>query len=146
MVVKTFRGLIDDGGQDRIYLQTNDGRTGYRIVKFELLFRAPGTQSTESVVKIYKSKQTAIDAIINFSENSMLAAGFLSGDGAAHVYPEDTSVIFDREIFNQDIYVTHSEVSGSEPVNYYIELEVIDLSSLAAEYTTLKDIKARNTG
>jgi len=34
MVVKTFRGLLADGGQDRIRLSTIKGKVGYKIAKF----------------------------------------------------------------------------------------------------------------
>ena len=140
----SFRGLIEDGGQDTIALQTNNGLIGYRIVKFELLFKNPGVASTESIVKIYKTDQTgSINGIINFSDNRLLAAGFLSGSTSA-TYPEDLTTIFDNEIFNQDIYVTHSEVAGAEAVNYYIELEQMKLDLSEQTVATLKDI--RNVG
>jgi len=145
MVVKSFRGLIEDGGQDRIYLQTNDGRTGYRIIKLQVIGDSPVLENQESVVKIYKVANKTVDATIDFSDNALLAVGVWSSHSTATNYPEDMTVIFDKEIFNQDIYVTHSSPTPRE-CNYYMELEVIDLSSLGAEYTTLKDIRARNTG
>ena len=37
MVVKTFRGLLADGAQERIKLQTSTGKVGYRIVKFQVM-------------------------------------------------------------------------------------------------------------
>ena len=36
MVVKTFRGQLEDGGQDHIRLQTIKGKVGYRIVSCKL--------------------------------------------------------------------------------------------------------------
>ena len=139
--IKSFRGLIADGAQEVIHLHTNDGSTGYKIVKFELLFKNPGVASTESIVKIYKTDQTGnIDGIIDFSDNTLLAAGFLSGSTSA-TYPEDLTTIFDNEKFNQDIYVTHSEVAGSEAVNYYIELEQMSLALDENTVATLKDIR-----
>jgi hypothetical protein len=149
MVVKSFRGLLADGAQDRIRLQTNDGRTGYRVVKFELFpAGATSTFSYESFVSIFKVSQTTIpgDGVPDFSDNTLLACGYYTQHGSAAVYPEDLNVIFDKEVFNQDIFITHSNSESSAAINYYIELEVMDLSSLAAEYTTLKDIRARNTG
>jgi len=32
---------------------------------------------------------------------------------------------------------------GSKSGNYYLELEVMDLSEMGAEYTTLKDLRAQ---
>ena len=60
-------------------------------------------------------------------------------------YDMQYHVVFDREIFNQDIYVTHTDTisSSSKPINYYIELEVIPLDDAGAEFTTLKDMRSR---
>jgi hypothetical protein len=141
--IKTFRGLIADGSQETIHLKTITGTMGYRIRKFELQFRAPGTQSTESIVKIYKVAQTSVDGIINFSDNTLIAASFLSGSTSA-TYSEDITTIFDTEIFNQDIFVTHSEVAGVEPVNYFIELEQVKLEGTETTIATLQNIKNRS--
>jgi len=138
-MIKTFRGLIADGGQDKILLRTNDGSTGYRIVKFVMLGHSPGTQEQESIIKVYKVAQTAVDQVCDFSDNTLLAAGFYSSDDT----PSSSTLIvtFDQEIFNQDIYVTHSEVNGSRSCNYYIELEQVKLDLGESTVATLKDIR-----
>jgi hypothetical protein len=147
MVVKTFRGLLADGGQDRIRLQTNKGKTGYKIIKFQIMANLPGTASQESLVQIMKTETTTVPTstpTVNFSDSDVLAAAYYhGGTGTGDSY--DSVVIFDNEIFNQDVYVTHTEGNGTEACNYYLELEVIPLSENAAEYTTLKDIRGRNT-
>ena len=139
-MIKTYRGLLADGGQERIKLQTSAGKVGYKITKFQLLFDNPGTQSVEHIVKIYKSEQTTIDGVINFTDSDLIAAAFLSGSSSA-TYPEDLTIIFDSEIFNQDIYITHSDVAGAEGCNYYVELEVIPLASDEAAITTVKAMR-----
>ena len=79
MPIKTFRGLIADSTQDTIVLHTNDGSTGYRIVKFQIMNPEAGASASEleSTVKIYKTPQTTIDAQVDFSENILLAAAQL---------------------------------------------------------------------
>jgi len=141
-MIKTFRGLLADPGQDRIRLSTIKGKVGYRIVKFEIMPYAPGAASTESIVKIYKSNQTTVDGIVNFTDSDLIAAAFFSDGAASSEGPATTVIIFDSEIFNQDIYVTHSEVANTEACNYYLELEVIPLDDAGAEYTTLKDMRS----
>jgi len=142
MVVKTFRGLLADGGQDRIRLQTIKGKVGYRIVKFEIIDAAPGTLNTENVVKIYKESQTTIDGLVNFTESGLLGVAFWVFSSSNPQYSTPYVVIFDSEIFNQDIYISHKEVSANaNKVNYYLELEVIPLDDAGAEYTTLKDMR-----
>ena len=142
MVVKTYRGLLAHGGQDRIRLQTIKGKVGYRIMKFEIMTDNPGTSDFESIVKIYKTEQSSVDGAVNFTEDTLLAAVTAAGDATSNNYPTHITTIFDQEIFNQDIYVTHAEVSGNNPgSNYYIELEVIPLDDAGAEYTTLKDMR-----
>jgi len=63
MVVKTFRGLLADGGQEQIRLQTIKGKVGYRIVKLQLFPYQPGhTVNYESVIQIFTHKQSTVPA------------------------------------------------------------------------------------
>ena len=140
MVVKSFRGHLVDGGQDQIHLGTIKGKVGYRIVKFELMPSAPGTVSSEHIVKVYKGTQSSIDGLVNFTDSDLLGASYYN----ANVSGGDvdfTTVVFDQEIFNQDIYITHSDVQGSGSANYYLEMEVIPLNSDQAAITTVKAIR-----
>ena len=139
-MIKTYRGLLAATGQERIRLQTIKGKVGYRIVKFELITQEPGETAVEHVLKIYKSNQTTVDNTIDFSDSDLLAAGYYM-DGPSSNTPGFLSVIFDSEIFNQDIFITHSNEDGAEACNYYLELEVIPLDDAGAEYTTLKDMR-----
>ena len=142
MVVKTFRGQLADGGQDRIRLQTIKGKVGYRITKLDVVTAAPGTANLEHVVKIFKESQTTIDALINFTDSSLLASAICTNYTAAYQLGWHQHIIFDKEIFNQDIYISHKDAVGNaQPCNYYIELEVIPLDDAGAEYTTLKDMR-----
>jgi len=138
--ILSYRGLLADGGQETILLSTKKGEVGYRITKFQLMGNAPGTLNYESIMKIYKDEQSSIDGIIDFSDNRLIGAGFL--EGSTSVTSTDSIVIiFDQEIFNQDIYITHSDIEGSAPCNYYLELELIKLDESQAMVATLKDIR-----
>jgi len=141
-MIKTFRGLLADGGQDRIRLGTIKGQVGYRIIKFEGL--SPHSETdVESSMKIYKTSQSTIDNVIDFTDTTLLAA-MIYNDSASNAYGPPEQVIFDQEIFNQDIYITLKGSAGvTSTLNYYIELEVTDLSEMGAQYTTLKDIRAQ---
>jgi len=141
MVVKTFRGQLADGGQDRIRLQTIKGKVGYRIVKFQAMPKAPMTLDQENVLKIYKSEQSSIDGVVNFTDSDLLGALTSKFVSDAKYGPPEL-VIFDKEIFNQDIYITNDDVgAGGRDSNYYLELEVVPLDDAGAEYTTLKDMR-----
>lgn len=145
-MIKSFRGLIADGGQDTIPLHTNKGLVGYRIIKFQAVAKQPMTLDQENVFKIYKVKQTSIDGDVDFSDNTLLGVCCVAyaNDSAAAAIGE--SIIFDQETFNQDIYVTHEDVAaGGRPCNYYIELEQFALQSDEATVATLKDIRNRTT-
>jgi len=133
--------LLDNGEQDTINLHTNDGKTGYKVVKFQVLSAGPVGLSPEAVISIWKEAPTAISANIDFNDNRLLAAAFYENN--QNVAAEGQNVIiFDNEIFNQDIYVTCYSTDGE--INYYIELEQMDLALDEATVATLKDI--RNTG
>ena len=145
MPIKTFRGLMADGAQDTISLHTKDGAIGYRIVKFQIMAETPtGGGAVEHIVQIWKIKQTTVPtaapAPIDFSDNRLLAAAiYIAEDSPQYAHTSD--VIFDKEIFNQDIYVTHSDTNGTDNVNYYIELEQVKLDLNENTVATLKDIR-----
>ena len=141
-MIKTFRGLMSDLTQDTIVLHTNDGSTGYKIVKFELLQNKPGDQMVEGVVQIYTKEQTlaSIDGFIDFSDQTLLGAGYYCQEtGAAN--PVSMITVFDNMIFNQDIYITYKDMSTGIKMNYYIELEQIKLDIGENTVATLKDIR-----
>jgi len=141
-MIKTFRGQLAASAQDRIRLQTIKGKVGYRIVKFQIMPDHPFTDTVEHVMKIYKTSQSTIDGVVNFTDSDLLGVATLTEtadlDQAGYGV-----IIFDREIFNQDIYITNVEPTNSEPGNYYIELEIIPLDDAGAEYTTVKDMRTR---
>ncbi len=140
-MIKTFRGILTDGGQDRIRLSTIQGKVGYRIVKLAAMSKDPGTANTEHVIKIYKTPQTTIDNTVNFTDSNLLGVIYIK-EADSIQYPNSSVIIFDREIFNQDIYITHEDTHGSLACNYYIELEVVSLTDQGAEYTTIKDLRS----
>jgi hypothetical protein len=140
-MIKTFRGLLADGGQDQIRLQTIKGKVGYRILKFQAIQEEPGQLSVESTLKMYKTQQTTINNTVNFTDTDLLAVA-LWHKSDNNAYTATQTIVFDNEIFNQDIYITHEETAGTAACNYYIELEVIPLDDAGAEYTTLKDMRS----
>jgi hypothetical protein len=141
-MIKTFRGLMQDETQDTIVLHTNDGSTGYRVVKFELILYDPTADTSENVVKIWKVTQNTLTDKIDFADQTLLAAAYIEANSTDGYYPIEQTVIFDREIFNQDIYITNSAGgSASNGVNYYLELEQVKLDLDENTVATLKDIR-----
>jgi len=138
MTIKTFRGLIADGDQDTIVLHTNDGSVGYRVVKFQAVGVTLASQAYESLLQIFKVSQTAASASIDFSDNTLLGIAYWGSHGDVKGYVE--SIIFDNEIFNQDIFITCKD-SDSQPCNYYLELEQMKLDLNESTVATLKDIR-----
>ena len=142
-MIKTFRGILDDGGQDRIRLSTKKGKIGYKIVKFEGFPNLPATVDFESLLQIFKVKQTSVATAtptVDFADGNLLAALYYTG--MASTYNANSHmVMFEQEIFNQDIYITHTEAVGTFKFNYYLELEVFDMTDNAAAVSTLRDIR-----
>ncbi len=143
MPIKSFRGMVADGGQEQVPLHTNNGSIGYRIVKFEIMPHRPGVYDQESVMKIYTVEQTAVDGIVDFSDQTLLASAFYTSYRNAGSSPNTIIDIFDNMIFNQDIFITFDEVGThiTDPFNYYIELEQIKLDLNQNTVATLKDIR-----
>tara|TARA_R100000655_G_scaffold49913_1_gene87470 strand:+ start:218 stop:697 length:480 start_codon:yes stop_codon:yes gene_type:complete len=149
MTIRSFKGQIAANGVDTISLHTNTGKTGYRIIKFSVFPQKPGDSTAENLVQIFtieSSATIAADAAvatnIDFSDNTLLAVGFVGASTNSTQLAPIPSVIFDNMKFNQDIFIAHKDESGnSAPVNYYIELELSTLSLDENTTATLKDIK-----
>jgi len=145
---KTFRGLLADGDVQQIRLSTNNGLTGYKINKLQTIQNDPGT-TTEHVVKIFTTStdgtgasRTAIDTI-NFDDPTLLAVAYLqSGPSASSSTVANEVIIFDSMTVNQDVFVTCKVITGSDPANYYLELEQTKLDHNEATVATLKDMRS----
>ena len=84
------------------------------------------------------------NATSDFSDQTLLAAAFYQNN-AQDQYASSLDVVFDNMKFNQDIYVTFTDsASATIKINYYLELEMVDLRLDEQTVATLKDI--RNTG
>jgi len=149
MIIKSYRGLLKDGAQDKIPLHTGDGKTGYRIINFQIFFKIPGDDSHDSVVQVWKIDQTKGGATVpinyatvDFTDLNLLACAQLV-QAASVLYQTTTGpVIFEREVFNQDIYVTHTDSESQNYfVNYYLELEQIKLTEIEALAAIIKDLR-----
>jgi len=141
---KSFRGRLGDGAQDTIVLHTSDGSTGYRIKKFQIFPSEPGEQNIESVAKIYKVSQSTFDNTVDFSDNTLLAVAYYQ-DGTDQATGAPVIIIFDNEIFNQDIYITAIDATSDQKTNYYLELEQVKLDLGENTVATLKNIKNEAT-
>ena len=125
--IKTFRGLLNDLQQDRIYLAGGEVDKGYKITKFELIAAAPASQDSVNIVKITTTKQSTPTAAIDFNDDSLLAAGVMQST-SSYAYGEYTAVVFDQVVVNQDIFIANKDYATGEGVNYYLELEEVTMS------------------
>jgi len=142
MPIKSFRAQIADLTVDTISLSTNNGSTGYKIKKFNIISAAPGNTDYEHVVKIYSIPQTtaSVDGTIDFSDNTLLGVAYMK-EIQSGSNPPTQVIVFDNMVFNQDIYVTHRDMATGEKCNYYIELEQVKLDLNENTVATLKDIR-----
>jgi hypothetical protein len=135
-MIKTFRGTVEE----KINLKTIRGEVGYRIVKFQIMGHEPGVSVQESVVLVWKKEQSTVTGAIDFTDVDLLGAAVLQMHDSS-AYQFTTDVIFDKEIFNQDIFITHKDVDGTRLCNYYLELEEVKLDLNQNTVATLKDIR-----
>jgi len=140
-MIKTYRGQMADDSQDHIRLGTPQGKVGYRIRKLQIMGEQPAGANQESVVKIYKNIQSAIDAKVDFSDSSLLAAAYLEAAADAKTESQPQVIIFDSEIFNQDIYITHKDSESGEPCNFYLEMEQVKLTEQEALVSIVKNLR-----
>ena len=138
----SFRGILTDSIQQKINLSTLNGKRGYKITKFQIIQVNPGTDAVELTAKIYSKDQSgSIDAPVDFSEGDLLAVAVYNGNAAAFNYPINQTVIFDNEVFNQDIFIYAYDTIATASTNYYIELETVALSDTQSTQLTLKNLR-----
>ena len=138
---KTFKGLMSNDSQVRIRLSTNNGLTGYKIVKFQVF---PFDDSEiEATMKVYSVKQDTFENTANFDDPTLLSAIYFSMSSNTQLYPEDTTVVVDDKIVNQDIFITLRCHNAAADLNYYLELEQVKLDLNEATVATLKDMRGR---
>tara|TARA_Y100000004_G_C8592007_1_gene276872 strand:- start:24 stop:452 length:429 start_codon:yes stop_codon:yes gene_type:complete len=141
-MIKSFRGQLKDAQIKKIRLSTNNGLTGYRIVKFKIIENSPGVGNSENLVQLYAQDPGTASTTINFDNPLLLAIAFWNTNASTATINE--TIVFDNVKFNQDIYIAHKDVTGSaETVNYYLELEQVKLDINEATVATLKDMRGR---
>tara|TARA_R100000654_G_scaffold34485_1_gene59881 strand:- start:11 stop:457 length:447 start_codon:yes stop_codon:yes gene_type:complete len=141
MPIKSFRGKLANSTEDTIHLHTNDGSTGYRMTKFQVIPTDPFTGNSEYVCKVYTISQSSYTSSIDFSDNTLLAAAAVNDTAGWGGNLPDDNVIFDNITFNQDIYISLKNASGTNGLNYHIELEQVKLDLNENTVATLKDIR-----
>jgi len=140
--VHSFRGLLEDGGQNEINIEGSVGAVAWRITKFEGISEKPAAVDQESVIKIFREEQSSLDAEINFNEGELLGVvSFVELSATSSSGP--TNIIFDNALFVRNIWVSHKDGSTGESANYYIELEEVTVS--AAGKAQLAVAAARRT-
>jgi len=141
MTIKSFRGLIVDSKTDIVSLHTNTGSQGYRMVKFGVMPNQPFNKDQESIIKVYKVPQGTPNGVVDFSDQTLLAVGIFKGNDTVGSSQTTTEVFFDNEIFNQDLFITCYDAATGESLNYYFELEIVNLDLTENTVATLKDIR-----
>jgi hypothetical protein len=143
--IKTFKGKLPIGIQEKIHLSTNDGLTGYRIKQFQIISETPGTvASVTYVAKIYLTDQSGnITSSVDFSDTDLLAVNYYSNN-ISPSNPINEQIIFDKETFNQDIFIYITDPDGNTtPCNFYIELEQFPIDLNTSTYHTLKNLRSK---
>jgi hypothetical protein len=148
MTIKTFKGKISsyvaasatETGKMRIRLSTNDGKTGYKIKKFQAIGTDVTGRNQESVLKLFSVDPGTPSGAIDLDSPTLLAVCFYEQSSSSS-YFGDQVIIVDSKKINQDIWLTHDEASDDHDVNFYIELETFRLNENEATVATLKDMR-----
>ena len=141
MKIKTFKGKLAMGLQEKIHLSTNDGLTGYRINKFQIISETPGVSNVEMIAQIFTTDQTgSISAAVDFSNADLLAIATYFGEQTTKILND--YIIFDNETFNQDIFINITDAGGNTvECNFYLELEQFKIDLNTSTFHTLKNIR-----
>jgi len=146
-MIKSYRGRLVHLGKEKIRLETPQGKMGYRIHKLEIINVQPGALDYEHIVQVWKqlpSDQAYYDNV-KFDDSNLLGVAYLKGD-TAETNSDSSTIIFDNEIFNQDIFITHSDLKDGVQCNYYMELEQIKLNEQEALVAITKNLRTEAQG
>lgn len=146
-MIKTYRGVLDGtnpeaGQQDQIRLKTLKGDIGYRIAKLQAFPSSPGTSNYEALISVWKLKQSGLSTdtpTADFTDGDLLGVVWIEG-ASSNVNADTMHVIFDKEIFNQDIYITCVNTETGL-MNYYLELEQVTLNENESTMATLQSLR-----
>ena len=94
------------------------------------------------ICKIYSKDQTgSLANSVDFTEGDLLAVAIYNGNAAAFNYPTNETIIFDNEIFNQDIFIYAGDTVATADTNFYLELETVKLTDVQSTQLTLKNLR-----
>jgi hypothetical protein len=144
--IVTYKGKLPIGEQEKIHLSTNNGLTGYKINDFRIISEQPGSGTFELVAKIFLTDQTgSITSTVDFNDTDILAVAFSSGANNASISDNfEDIIIFDKETFNQDIFIYIADAGGNTtPANFYIELEKFAIDLNTSTFHTLKNLRSK---
>jgi len=129
--VHSFRGLLGDGGEDEINLERQNVNLAYRVTKFEVFPKQPGGQTQESVVTIYRESQTMSTTShdVDFDNADLLGAAYYAANASPAPASAILVVTFDNVLFSRNIFVGHTDINGTQPCNYYIEIEEVPVGA-----------------
>jgi hypothetical protein len=141
--IKTFKGQLPIGFQEKIHLSTADGLTGYKINKFQILSKTPGDGDVGLIAQIFLTDQTGnITSTVDFNNSDFLGVAYYK-EQQNSTSPSVTEIIFDKETFNQDIFISVTdEIGSTTPCNYYLELEQFKIDLQTSTFHTLKNIRS----
>ena len=103
----------------------------------------PGQDNYEGTITVNKVDFTPQNKI-HLTDNNLLAVAFWAGNAAAFNYgPFNPPIIFEQEIFNQDIFIGYNDLLSDtvKGMNYYLEIETMSLTDNATVVSTLRDIR-----
>ena len=142
MSTVTFRGQLPMDTQQKLKLSTNKGLVGYRIKQFSIISSTPGAGNHEYIAKIRLTEDDDVGPTVNFNDPSLIAVNYLTDNSSSAGNPPGDVIIFEDEIFNQDIFIAISDATTNTiPCNYFIKLEKIKLDLNASTITTLKNLR-----
>lgn len=138
----SYKGLLNMGEENRIKLATIKGKVGYKITKLQTIARNAGTSDSVSLVTVYKTKGLLAGvAFTDLSNPNILAVAYKKNQNGS-TEPDSETIISDLEMFNQDIFITLGSPDGdTQPVSYYLELEIMSLSDIESTQLTLTNLR-----
>lgn len=127
----TVRGQSTNKTTKRIILFDGEFDTAYKITKFVIVIQDPDNSTLDSYgVLLTNDPNDPTNVIWNFNNNTQIGWSSMNAAGSAVGPQAQPFELVDREnLVVEDLYVyVETNATGSNKVNYYIEMEKYDVS------------------
>jgi len=137
--VRTLRGRIDPNLAKRLILGDANFTTAYKVLRFIVFPENPASGGDDSVFGTLALDQDGSATRWLADDNRQIGWAGTNQSGTGYGAESPFSYITPDHIVVEDLWVMCSRASGTDKINYVVELEVVDITMDQAVLALIKE-------